>query len=177
MLGFGQTSKLDDSALVKLFDEHAPKLVHAVALLIHDKYEAEEIVQEAFVRLMTSGRRLRNLERAPAFLRSVAFNLARNQIRHRDVVRRKTPLLIDPLEGDQTRSTPELFVLDNLDASALADALHQLSERQRECLVLRYYMDLNEAEIADVLGISKGSVKTHTSRGVEALAVKMGSEK
>ncbi len=55
------------------------------------------------------------------------------------------------------------------DQQQVLDALRSLPARQRDCLVLRYYEDMSEAQIADTLGISKGSVKTHTSRGMAAL--------
>ena len=176
ILGFAPTPKLDDDVVVALFDEHASGL-RAVRLMVDDVGEAEEIVQEAFTRLLTSRRRLREIDKAPAYLRSVAFNLARSRLRSRGVARRKAPLLIGPGDNESIaghdNEPAETAALANLERQHLARALDQLSDRQRECLVLRYYLSLSEAEIADTLGISKGSVKTHTSRGIEAMATIM----
>jgi RNA polymerase sigma factor (sigma-70 family) len=174
ILGFASTPKLDDEIVVALFDEHASGLVRAVRLMVDDVGEAEEIVQEAFTRLLTSRRRLREIDKAPAYLRSVAFNLARSRLRSRAVARRKTPLLVGPGDAEsfagRVNEPAESVAMATIEREHLAAALDELSDRQRECLVLRYYLSLSEAEIADTLGISKGSVKTHTSRGIEAMA-------
>lgn len=133
-------------------------------LLLEDPGEAEEAVQEAFARLQVARGSLRAPDRAPAYLRATVANLSHGRIRRRQVVRRHpepppgvgVPADVVALAGDQRR--------------AVLAAVRALPRRQRECLTLRYYLDLSEREIAGTLGISAGSVKTHASRGLAALA-------
>jgi len=174
MLGFGSGVPLDDSRIEKLFDEHFVPLARAVRLLVDDVEEAEDIVQEAFARLLTSRRRLRNIDDAPSYLRSIALNLARSQLRKRATVRNKASLVIATTaagEGESSsRTSPEAHVVELENAQQIRIALQKLPTRQRECIVLRYFLSLSEREIADTLNISPGSVKTHTSRAMEALS-------
>jgi RNA polymerase sigma factor (sigma-70 family) len=109
---------------------------------------------------------LRNPESAVAYLRSVVCNLTRMRIRHLQVARRH----VARSKTDPT--TPGAAVDDGglrEDQRELLDALTELPARQREALVLRYWLDLREAEIAKAMGISAGAVKSHTSRGTAAL--------
>lgn len=173
MLGFGSGIPLDDTRIEKLFDEQFAPLARAVRLLVDDVQEAEDIVQEAFARLLTSRRRLRNIDDAPSYLRSTALNLARSRLRKRGTVRSKEPLLQATTLATQDVSSPESITVHAEDAERVNAALQRLPQRQRECIVLRYYLSLSEKEIAEELNISAGSVKTHTSRAMEALSKEM----
>jgi RNA polymerase sigma-70 factor (sigma-E family) len=150
-----------------LFETHYGALVRAVYLLLGDQGEAEEVVQEAFARLLVSWRRVRDPERIVGYLRVTALNLARGRLRKLEVRRRLAPKLV-PV--DEHELPAEALALIGDERRSVAAALSLLPPRQRECLVLRYYLGLSEAEIAQAMGIAKGSVKAHASRGLAALA-------
>lgn len=146
-----------------LHREHYRDLVRLAGLLLHDRGASEEVVQEAFIRLQTGWRRLRDPDRAAAWLRSAVLNGARSRLRHHDVQRRHQP--------PPPRSAPsaEETALAGDDHDRMVAALAQLPTRQREAVVLRYYLDLSEAQMADAMGVSAGSVKTHLHRGLATL--------
>jgi RNA polymerase sigma-70 factor (sigma-E family) len=154
-----------DEALAQLYAAHWRSLVRLAALLLRDQGLAEEVVQDAFVAVHDRWHRLRDPARALAYLRQTVVNRSRSALRHRGVVERHVA------RGTRDTEAP------GSDAAALAaerrgavlDALQALPARQREVLSLRYYAELSEAEIADALGISRGSVKSHASRGAAAL--------
>jgi RNA polymerase sigma-70 factor (sigma-E family) len=155
-----------DSALEQLYAAHWRRLVRLGVLLLHDQGAAEEVVQDAYVAMHGRWRSLRDPDKALAYLRQTVVNRSRSALRHRGVVERYV--------ARQSRALP---VADAADGSSLTadrrtavlDALRALPTRQREVLALRYYLELSEAEIADALGISRGSVKAHASRGSAAL--------
>jgi RNA polymerase sigma-70 factor (sigma-E family) len=161
----GRVGAVDrDQLLTDLFREHYHALVRLACLLVDERESGEEIVQDAFVQLYRSAHRVRDAEAAPAYLRSIVLNLARSRVRRRIVARRHRETIrtnSDPLE--------DIAVLRE-DQREVIDALRLLPMRQRQCLALRYFAELSEAEIATTLGISTGSVKTHASRGRAALA-------
>jgi RNA polymerase sigma-70 factor (sigma-E family) len=136
-------------------------------MLLHDPSDAEEVVQDAFVQTHLAWGRLRESDKALPYLRSAVLNGARSRLRHQKVVARFDPG--PPSPG----ASPEAAVMAGDDRRQLMTALRSLPDRQRECLVLRYYLDLSEAEIAAVLGISAGSVKTHAHRGLAALSARL----
>jgi RNA polymerase sigma-70 factor (sigma-E family) len=152
-----------DEALVALYTAHYRSLVRMAALLLHDVPAAEDVVQDAFVAMHGSWRRLRDPDRALAYLRQAVINRARSRLRHLKVVDRKAPA---PMPD---AASAEHGALQALDRQHVMAALRALPHRQREVLVLRYYSDLTEAQIAEALGISPGAVKSHASRGVAAL--------
>jgi RNA polymerase sigma-70 factor (sigma-E family) len=155
-----------DSALEQLYVAHWRGLVRLAVLLLHDQGAAEEVVQDSFVAMHLRWRSLRDPDKALAYLRQAVVNRSRSALRHRGVVERYV-----------ARQQPALSVADPADGPALVrdrrdvvlDALRALPTRQREVLVLRHYLELSETEIAETLGISRGSVKAHASRGTAAL--------
>jgi RNA polymerase sigma-70 factor (sigma-E family) len=160
----GRQAAVDaDDALRDLFHAEYQPLLRLAALLVDDRTAAEDVVQEAFARLHRSWGSLRDVDAAPAWLRSTVLNLARSGLRRRLVARRNRP---SPAADASSAET--LALLDD-DRRAVIAALHRLAPRQREVLVLRYWSDASEAEIATLLGISAGSVKTHAHRGLLAL--------
>ncbi|WP_278259410.1 sigma-70 family RNA polymerase sigma factor [Nocardioides convexus] len=112
-----------------------------------------------------AGRRLEDPERAPAYLRRTVVNRSRSALRHRGVVQRH---LARQHRIDEAPPADEPVLADSR-RRAVLDALQRLPRRQREVLALRYYLDLSESEIAETLGISRGAVKSHASRGSAAL--------
>lgn len=150
-----------DAALEELYAAHWRSLVRLGVLLLRDQGAAEEVVQDAFVAMHGRWRRLREPDCALAYLRQSVVNRSRSALRHRVVVERhvRTGTAAAALPGaDETAVAGERRL-------AVLDALQQLTERQREVLALRFYGGLSEAEIAAVLDIAPGSVKTHASRG------------
>ena len=157
---------LDADALVaQMFAEQGASLVRLARVFCDDRNAAEDLVQEAFIRLHRSAGSIRDLGRAPAFLRSIVINLARDHnrrglmsLRHRASAEPPAP----PIEPDER-------VVHDDEVDKVLVALRTLPERQRACLVLHYYEELSIAEVADTLRISTNSVKTHCRRGLAAL--------
>jgi len=158
------------SALEVLFRTEQRDLLRLATLLLGDRGAAEEVVQDAFVKLHVSWRRLRDPDRAAAWLRSAVLNGARSQLRRRSVRRRHHEVDV------RSAASAEAGALAGDEQARMLAALRQLPARQREALVLRYYVDLSEAEIADAMGVSAGSVKTHAHRGLAALATILGED-
>ncbi len=160
------TSRRDadaDAAVTELYGAHYRSLVRLAVLLLHDIATAEEVVQDSFVALHAGIHRLRDSEKALSYLRAAVVNRSRSVLRHRVVVDRNAP-----------KSAPDMPSAEHgamalLERSAVIAALRSLPERQREVVVLRYYGDLSEAEIASAMGITRGAVKSHTSRAMAAL--------
>ena len=159
-----------DCAVTELYSLHYQALVRLAALLVRDTPTAEEVVQDAFVAMHAGWQRLRDAENALAYLRQAVVNRSRSVLRHRTVVdknRQKAP-------PDMPSAEHGAFIL--LERSAVVAALRGLPERQREAIVLRYYGDLSEAEIAAVMDISRGAVKSHTARGMAFLRAALEQE-
>jgi RNA polymerase sigma-70 factor (sigma-E family) len=151
-----------ETAVTALFDQHYPGLVR-MAVLLGAGVDAEDVVAEAFYELYRRWPRLRDPLAAPSYLRSVVCNLTRMRLRHLQVVRRH------PNQPTVDIGSAEQEVVLREDQSEVIAALQTLPNRQRQALVLRYWLDLKEAEVAASMGISCGAVKAHTSRGMAAL--------
>jgi RNA polymerase sigma-70 factor (sigma-E family) len=158
------------SAYEGLFRDHYTQLVKLAWLLVDDRGSAEEVVQEAFTRLFRHWDRIERLDAARAYLRKSVVNLSRSRLRHRAVSRRHPLGPLDP------EPAADLHVIAQQEENAVFAAISRLPRRQRECLVLRYYLDLSEPEIAATLGISRGSVKSHTHRAMAALSLTLEDE-
>ena len=155
-----------DSALEELYVAHWRGLVRLAVLLLRDQGAAEEVVQDSFVAMHLRWRSLRDPDKALAYLRQSVVNRSRSALRHRGVVERYVAAQ-RPVPSPAEAADAPALVQDRRDA--VLDALRALPTRQREVLVLRHYLELSETEIADTLGISRGSVKAHASRGTAAL--------
>jgi RNA polymerase sigma-70 factor (sigma-E family) len=152
-----------DEAVTHLYAAHYRSLVRLAALLLRDTSAAEEVVQDAFVAMHGAWRRLADPDRALAYLRQSVVNRSRSALRHRDVVARHAPA------PPPHAASAEHGALTALEHASVMAALRRLPQRQREVLVLRYYADLSEADIAETMGISRGAVKSHAARGMAAL--------
>lgn len=161
MISIVENVQADD--LAALYRDHYRSLVRAAALLLGDVGAAEEVTQDAFVQLHRSWERVTDPAKRVAYLRSIVLNGARSRARRRAAGHRLE------VAGHTATQSAEADALVGESRREVLAALRRLPDRQRECLVLRYYLDLSEAEIAAALGISKGSVKTHTHRGIAAL--------
>ncbi|WP_020390633.1 sigma-70 family RNA polymerase sigma factor [Kribbella catacumbae] len=134
---------------------------------VDDRTAAEDLVQEAFLRLARTQHRIADQDRAAAYLRSIVINLARDHNRRGLVSLRHRP----PAEVDD-RSAEDHAAVDESRREVI-EALRGLPRRQRDCVVLRYYLELSIAGIAGTLGLSPNSVKTHLQRGLRALKVEL----
>lgn len=152
--------------LESLFRTHAPTLVRIARMFVDDRAAAEDLVQEAFIRFHRTRHRLRDDAAAGAYLRSTVLNLARDHNRRGLVSLRHREAHPHGSAGP----IPDDAVVLAEDQKAVVDALGMLATRQRDCLVLRFYLDLTPAEIADTLGMSVNSVKTHLRRGMARLS-------
>jgi RNA polymerase sigma-70 factor (ECF subfamily) len=150
--------------LETVFRERYARLVGVARLLVDGRAEAEELVQEAFARTYARAPRLESSAEAAAYVQRVLVNLCRDTLRHRAVVRRRLLPAAAPAVDDTEREV----VLDD-EQRRLTDAVRALPGRQRECVVLRYLLELSTGETAAALGIAEGSVKSHLSRGLTAL--------
>jgi RNA polymerase sigma-70 factor (sigma-E family) len=152
-----------DEALEQLYAAHWRQLVRLSVLLVRDVGTAEEVVQDAFIAVHRRWGRLRDHDKALAYLRQAVVNQSRSAIRHRMVVARYAARGPDPAPDPDEPAE----AIDR--RAAVLEAMRALPQRQREVLALRYYLDLSEADIAGTLGISRGAVKSHASRGAAAL--------
>ena len=149
--------------VTEIYTVHYNQLVRLAVLLVHDVQTAEEVVQDAFEAMHTAWRRLRETEKALSYLRQAVVNRSRSVLRHRKVVDMHAP---KPAPDEQSAEHAALTLIER---SAVTSALRTLPERQREAVVLRYYGDFSEADIATAMGISRGAVKSHTARAMAAL--------
>ncbi len=163
-----------EAAVTALFDQHHTQLVRLAVLLGADG-DAEDVVAEAFCELYRRWPRLRDAHAAPAYLRSVVCNLVRMRLRHLQVVRRHSSVHGSDHLEDAGSAEQEVVLRE--DHREVVRALRELPERQRQALVLRYWLDLREAEVAAAMGISAGAVKAHTSRGMAALTRLLGERR
>lgn len=154
-------------AVAGLFLVHHRRLVGLASLLVDDRETAEDVVQEAFMGLYRRWRTLRDPQAAVAYLNRAVVNGGRDQLRHG---RRVTSSLLRMTPRPEGLPSAEQDAVQHDQADRLWQAITHLPVRQRQVLVLRYYLDQSEAEIAGTLEVSRGSVKRHASRGLAALA-------
>ena len=159
-----------DRAVTALYAEHYRTLLGLAAFLVRDNSTAEEVVQDSFVAMHCGWRRLRDRDKALAYLRRSVVNRSRSVLRHRMVVDKNAP---DPLPD---MPSAEQGAIAQIERSAVVDALRALPLRQREALVLRFYADLSAGQIASIMGISTGAVKSHTARGMSSMRTVLESQ-
>ena len=150
-------------AVTEIYTTHYRSLVRLAVLLVRDVATAEEVVQDSFVAMHGAWRRLRDSDKALSYLRQSVVNRSRSVLRHRVVVDRNAP------KPAPDMPSAEQGALSLLERSAVIAALRTLPPRQREALVLKFYADLSEAQIAASMGISQGAVKSHTARGMASM--------
>ena len=150
-----------DAGFAALFDESFEAMRRLAFLLGAD--DPENIAQESFVRLHARWQALASAEKALPYLRRTVVNLSRSRLRHLRVVRRA------PGERRRDAESAEAAVLTGHDHHRLRGVLAGLPVRQRQVLVLRYWLDLDQSEIADTLGIAVGTVKATTSHALANL--------
>lgn len=157
-----------ETAVARVFEQHHAQMVR-LATLLGAADEAEDVVGEAFYALYRRWDRLRSPDAALPYVRAAVVNQVKMRLRHRGVVQRSQE------EAPEECRSAEAEVLVREDQREVAHALARLPRRQREAIVLRYWLDLKEAEVAQAMGVSCGAVKTHTSRAMAALTQALGS--
>lgn len=153
----------DHDDVLAAYRAHYTDLVRFAGFVAPEAAMAEDLVHEAFVKLYGAWRRIDDPSKVGGYLRTTVLNLARGRARHLGVIRRNRP---DPRPD---MASAESGAMRNDSRDRVVEALRELSDRQRACLVLRHYEDRSESEIAEILGISIGSVRTHVHRGMESL--------
>jgi len=162
-------------AVTALYQAHAVGMIRLALIMVGDRGAAEDVVQEAFFGLYQGWGRLTDSDRALAYVRSSVLNGCRNVLRQRSRNERRERAAVSG--GGPTGFGQPGSAVESAEAAALIgeehrqvlDAIRALPSRQREALVLRFYLDMSEDEAARALGVSKGTVKSATSRAVAAV--------
>ncbi len=153
-----------DRAITAMYATEYRSLVRMSAVLLGDVSAAEEVVQDSFIAVHAAWRRLRGIEKAVPYLRRSVLNRSRSLLRQRIVVGRHAP-------------GREHGAVTQFERSAVIAALRRLPARQQEALVLRFYLELSEEEVAAAMKISRGAVQSHTARGQAALRTVLEPER
>jgi RNA polymerase sigma-70 factor (sigma-E family) len=161
------------AAVTALYREHALGLTRLALVMVGDRQAAEDIVQEAFAGLHRRWSGLRDQDRALPYVRSAFLNGCRSEFRRQKAAR--------PRDSGYAEYIPpavsaESAALIKAERREVLQALRRLPRRQREALVLRFYADLSEADMASAMGISRGTVKSTLARGLTALRKLLGEE-
>jgi RNA polymerase sigma-70 factor (sigma-E family) len=150
----------DDPQLAEFCRVEWPRLVGSLGLYVGDRELAEDLAQEALIRVCANWPRVRDADSPSAWAHRAAFNLAKSHHRREATWRRLRPRAVAPVEVVQS---------DGAAALAIRDAVAALPEPQRQALVLRYFADLSVRDAADVMGCPENTVKTHTRRALDSL--------
>jgi RNA polymerase sigma-70 factor (sigma-E family) len=162
---------LDAGTVATLFREHHGELVRLAVLMVGDLPTAEDVVQDVYARLHSRWSQIAARDTVLPYVRAAVLNGCRSVLRRRGLARRVGAAHRDE---EQTSAGAESEVILSEDRRQVLAALARLPRRRREVLVLRYYLGLSEAEIAAVLDISPGTVKSSAARGLAALARDLG---
>jgi RNA polymerase sigma-70 factor (sigma-E family) len=158
----GQDGATAEAAVTALYQAHALGLVRLAYVMLGDRAAAEDIVQEAFGGLYRRWDQLSDKQRALAYVRSSVLNGCRSAFRRRRI--QGTEAVHQP-----PGASAEATALLSEERREVMRALRQLPDRQREVLVLRFYLDEPEADIARLMGISRSTVRSTAHRGLTAL--------
>ena len=153
------------SAVTALYQMHAVGLIRLAVVMIGDRPAAEDVVQEAFCGLFRRWAHLADKEKALSYVRSATLNGCRSELRRR--IRTERRAVRDAVA--ESAESAEYAALAGEEHREVLTALRWLPRRQREALVLRFYLDLSEPEVAAAMDISQGTVKSTTSRALAAL--------
>jgi RNA polymerase sigma-70 factor (sigma-E family) len=154
------------SAVTALYRAHALGLIRIALLMLGDRGAAEDVVQDAFLGVYRRWQGLNEPAKAEVYLRSAVFNGCRDALRRQS--RRRRPGWVAAMDLGEPPSA-EAVALISEDRRRLLAGLRLLPVRQREALVCRFYLELSEEETARAMDVSRGTVKSTTSRAVAAL--------
>jgi RNA polymerase sigma-70 factor (sigma-E family) len=155
-----------EAAVAALYDAAAVGLIRLAYLMLGDRPAAEDVVQDAFFGLYRNWARLADHDRALAYVRSSVLNGCRSALRRRAVGRRLTAY-------QPPAASAEATALGREERREVMQAVRRLPGRQREALVLRFYLDLPDAEIARIMGLRPSSVRSATHRALKALGLSL----
>jgi RNA polymerase sigma-70 factor (sigma-E family) len=158
-----------DQAVTALYQAHALGLIRLAVVMLGDRPAAEDVVQEAFCGLYRRWHALSDTGKALSYVRSSVINGCRSALRRRNRA-------LAGLAGDLPVESAEAAALVSEEHRQVLTAIRRLPDRQREVLVLRFYLDLGEAEIAASMRVSRGTVKSTTSRALVALGRMLGEQ-
>jgi RNA polymerase sigma-70 factor (sigma-E family) len=153
-----------------LYEAHALGLVRLAHVMLGDRTAAEDVVQEAFGGLYRRWAHLSDKDRALEYVRSAVLNGSRSALR-----RRRRGIVEEDIHEPPAVSA-EAAVLTGEQRREVMEALRRLPDRQREVLVLRFYLDEPEAEIARLMGIGQSTVRSTTHRALAALGRLLGED-
>lgn len=160
------------AGVTALYQAHAVGLIRLAIVMLGDRGAAEDVVQDAFLGLYRHWDRLADPGNALTYVRSAVLNRCRNALRQRGQRDRHDRL--DP--GPVTSESAEAVALIGEERRRILAAVRRLPDRQREALVCRYYLEMSEEETARAMTISRGTVKSTTSRAIAALGRILGEE-
>jgi RNA polymerase sigma-70 factor (sigma-E family) len=158
-----------DAAVTALFEVHYRQVLALARRILDDPSDAEDVVMDAFVGLYRRWGSVRRTDNPLCYLRASVVNGSRNRLRR---LRLAAARLFSQFEPPAPAADQSAML--HVEHDMVVQVLQGLARRQRQVLVLRYYEQLSEAEIAATLGCSVGSVKTHASRGLQAVAEHLG---
>ena len=157
------------AGVTALYQAHAVGLIRLAIVMLGDRGAAEDVVQDAFLGLYRNWDRLDDHGNALTYVRSAVLNRCRNALRQRGQRERHDRQGPGPMASESA----EAMALIGEEHQQVLAAIRALPGRQREALVLRFYLDLSEEETARAMGVSRGTVKSATSRAVAALGRKL----
>jgi RNA polymerase sigma-70 factor (sigma-E family) len=158
-----------EAVLTELYRAHALRLIRLGYVMLGDRQAAEDVVQDAFAGLYRRWGMLADHSKALHYLRSSVLNGCRTAIK------RKRPVL-DLVDAEPAVTSAETAVLAGEEQRQLMRAIRRLPGRQREALVLRFYLDEPDAEIARLMGIRESTVRSTTHRALAALGRLLGEQ-
>jgi RNA polymerase sigma-70 factor (sigma-E family) len=150
-----------EQQVTALYQAHALSLARLALIMLGDPHAAQDVVQDAFLGLYRRWHKLASADAAPAYLRTSVLNSCRTALK-----RRSRPV---PHAAGGPLESAEAAMMHSEEQRALLAAIRRLPARQREALVLRYYLDMTEEQAARAMGVSRGTVKSATSRAVAAV--------
>ena len=153
-------------AVTDLYQAHAVAMIRIALLMLGDRAAAEDVVQDAFLGLYNRWQRLNEPVKAEAYIRSAVLNGCRDAMKRQSRRNRRDRAAAVDLEE---LPSAEVAALVSEDRRRVLAGLRLLPGRQREALVCRFYLELSEQETARAMGVSRGTVKSTTSRAVAAL--------
>ncbi len=162
-----------EAAVTALYQVHAVGLIRLAVVMLGERTAAEDVVQEAFCALYRRWEHLSDRDKALAYVRSSILNGCRTELRRRVRNERRAKSGTAAVDA----ASAEYAALIGEEHREVLAALRRLPRRQREALVLRFYLDMSEAEIAAAMDISPGTVKSTTSRALGALGRLLGEER
>jgi RNA polymerase sigma-70 factor (sigma-E family) len=156
------------SAVTALYRAHALGLIRLAVVMLGDRPAAEDVVQDAFCGLYRRWNQLSDTDKALSYVRSSVINGCRSALRKRRLPPR--------LRWEPAGESAESAVLISEEHQEVLAAMRRLPVRQREAVVLRFYLDLGEEEIAASMRVTRGTVKSTTSRALAALGKMLGEQ-